>query len=175
MMKKCIAILSVFAFGFSGTANAEIEKLSGPRVGVTTLTNGSISKTIETNFISQYGWQFETSFAEGNDFSGLVEVVALAGGMEQGMLLPSVSSLVGVRQESGFEFAVGPNLSMSGLGMVAAVGHCYHSGSFNIPVNLSWVMSNDALGQDSGHRVSLTVGFTLDEKKKYESLSRIDL
>ena len=167
MMKKCIAILSVFAFGFSGTANAEIKKLSGPRVGVTTLTNGSISKTIDSNIISQYGWQFETSFAEGDEFSGLVEVVALAGGMEQGLLLPSISSLIGVRQESGFEFAVGPNISMSGLGMVAAVGHCYQSGSFNIPVNLSWVMSNDALGPESGHRVSLTVGFTLDEKKKY--------
>ena len=28
-MKKCIAILSVFAFCFSSTANAEIKKLSG--------------------------------------------------------------------------------------------------------------------------------------------------
>ena len=167
MMKKCIAIFTLVACCFSGTANAEIQKLSGPRVGVTTLTNGYISKHIDSNFITQYGWQFETSFAEGDDFSGLVEVVALAEGMEQGMLLPSVSSLIGVRQDDGFEFAVGPNLSMSGLGMVAAVGHCYQSGSFNIPVNLSWVMSNDALGPESGHRISLTVGFTLNEKDKY--------
>ena len=144
-----------------------IEKLSGPRIGVTTMTNGSISKSIESHFITQYGWQFETSFADGDDFSGLVEVVALAGGMEQGMLLPSLSSLVGIRQEKGFEFAFGPNISMSGLGMVAAVGHCYQSGSFNVPVNLSWVMSNDALGKESGHRISLTVGFTLNEKNKY--------
>ena len=49
--------------------------------------------------ISQYGWQFETSFAEGMN-TGLVEVVAPAGGMEQRMLLPSISSLIGVRQEN---------------------------------------------------------------------------
>ena len=51
--------------------------------------------------------------------------------------------------------------------MVATVGHCYQSGSFNIPVNLAvGSMSNDALGPESGHRISLTVGFTLDEKEK---------
>ena len=163
-MKKLVTILIGSIFCFSGVVKAETTTLSGPRLGVTTITPGSITEAIDTETITQYGWQLETQISDGANFDGLVEWVVLAGGMEQGLFLPSVSSLLGLRQESGFEVAVGPNLSMSGLGMVAAVGHRYQNGSFSIPVNMSWVMSNDALGQESGHRISLTVGFTLNKK-----------
>ena len=165
MMKKCINLLLLALLGTSGIASAKVAQLSGPRVGATMITPGTISKQIDARYISQYGWQIETEFSEGDSFSGLVEIVALAGGIDQGMILPSLSSLIGIRKESGLEFAVGPNFSLSGIGMVTAVGHSYKNGAFNIPVNLSWVMSNDALGMESGHRISLTVGFTLEQDK----------
>ena len=41
-------------------------------------------------------------FAEGMIFQDLLEVVALAGGMEQGMLLPSISLLIGCPSREWF-------------------------------------------------------------------------
>jgi len=143
----------------------EIEKavssLSGPRIGVTYLSPGKTANFIETDFITQYGWQAETKIASGANFNGLIEWVFLAGGIEQGMFLPSISSLMGVRFDTGTEFALGPNLSLSGISMVLAAGKNFKAGDINIPVNVSWVPSHDA----SGHRVSLTVGFNIDQRK----------
>jgi hypothetical protein len=138
-----------------------VSSLSGPRIGVTYLSPGETANVIDTNFISQYGWQAETKIASGNNFNGLIEWVFLAGGIEQGMFLPSISSLMGIRFDTGTELAFGPNLSLSGVSMVLAAGRNFTSGDINIPVNISWVPSHD----DSGHRVSLTVGFNVEQKK----------
>ena len=59
--------------------------------------------------------------------------------MEKGKFLPSVSSMVGARTASGLEFAVGPNLSLSGIAMVFGVGYNFKSGNLNIPVNIAFV------------------------------------
>ena len=106
-MKNIILIL-VIAF-WSLKSNAQIEKLSGPRFGVTFLSAGSAADFIhdgfdfdDTNqkfgstgsaFITQYGWQWESRFADGGgNITGIVEWIALVGGMEQGRFLPSISS-----------------------------------------------------------------------------------
>ena len=141
------------------TANAQIEKLAGPRIGLTGLTSGEISEELATNFITQYGWQWESRFADGGEIAGLVEWVVLVGGMEQGMFLPSVSSLVGVRAGSGFEFAAGPNLSIAGIGMVFSIGQNFTSGNLNLPINLAFVPGRDG----SGSRISLMVGFNMNK------------
>ena len=113
------------------SAEAQIEKLAGPRVGVTMITPGSLSSIIRGDVsmfsdevreewtgstgkygsaITQYGWQWESRFADGGNVTGIVEWIALVGGMEKGYFLPSVSSMVGLRTDKGLEFAVGPNL-----------------------------------------------------------------
>ena len=79
--------------------------------------------------------------------------------MEQGMFLPSVSSLVGVRAGSGFEFAVGPNLSVAGIGMVFSIGQNFTSGNLNLPVNLAFVPGGDGLGS----RISIMIGFNMSK------------
>jgi len=156
-MKKLVFTI-VLGLGLL-TANAQIEKLAGPRIGLTGLTSGEISEDLETNFISQYGWQWESRFADGHEIAGLVEWVVLVGGMEQGKLLPSVSSLVGVRAGSGFEFAVGPNLSVAGIGMVFSIGQNFTSGNLNLPINLAFVPGRDGLGS----RISIMVGFNMSK------------
>jgi hypothetical protein len=110
---------------------------------------------------------------------GLVEWVLLAGGMERGKFLPSVSSLFGMRTNRGFEAALGPNLSLSGVGMVVALGITIKTPNLNIPVNLSFVPGKNQtfnewdwdffLGQmtfietdySTGSRISITFGFNL--------------
>ena len=136
---KRILLTLVLALGLL-TANAQIEKLAGPRIGFTLLTHGSSADFINDRsseytgfdevwtegqkmaFISQYGWQWETRFVDNGEIAGLVEWVVVVGGMEQGMFLPAISSLVGIRTGNGMEVAIGPNLSLSGIGMVFTIG-----------------------------------------------------
>jgi len=91
--------------------------------------------------ISQYGWQWESRFADGGDITGIVEWIALVGGMEKGMFLPSASSMVGLRTAKGIEFAVGPNLSLGGIAMVFGAGYNFKFGKLNVPVNIAYVPS----------------------------------
>ena len=176
------------------TANAQIEKLAGPRIGFTFVTPGLTADVINTKFdpeheygntgsafITQYGWQWESRFADGGgDVTGIVEWVALVGGMEKGLFLPSVSSIIGARTSSGLEFGVGPNLSLSGVGMVFAIGHNFKSGNLNLPVNLVFMpgvkrdgdynnQNNSNFEQteytySTGARISIMIGFNLGRK-----------
>jgi hypothetical protein len=45
----------------------------------------------------------------------------------------------GIRTTKGFECAVGPNFSLSGVGLAFAVGYNFKSGNLNIPINLPFV------------------------------------
>ena len=144
------------------SAEAQIEKLAGPRVGVTMITSGSLASIIRGDVpffsddvskewkgstgkygaaISQYGWQWESRFADGGDITGIVEWIALVGGMEKGMFLPSASSMVGLRTAKGIEFAVGPNLSLGGIAMVFGAGYNFKFGKLNVPINIAYVPS----------------------------------
>jgi hypothetical protein len=144
------------------SAEAQIEKLAGPRVGVTMITPGSLASIIRGDVpffsnevreewtgstgeygaaISQYGWQWESRFADGGNITGIVEWIALVGGMEKGMFLPSVSSMVGLRTAKGIEFAVGPNVSLGGVAMVFGAGYNFKFGKLNVPVNIAYVPS----------------------------------
>jgi len=165
------------------TANAQVQKLVGPRLGVTVLAPGwsadiineGLSADEEPNyesgfsgsaFVTQYGWQLESRFADGEKVVGIVEWIALIGGIEKGLFLPSVSSLVGLRSDAGIEFAAGPNLSLSGLGMVISAGYNFTFGNLNVPVNLAFVPGKSgAWGDDdpTGSRISLMAGFNLSK------------
>ena len=184
------------------TANAQIQSLAGPRLGLvyisvspgSTFLNGDMklddilegtsnyAEIAKGAVTSLYGWQWESRFADGGNVTGIVEWIALVGGMEKGKFLPSVSSMVGARTASGFEFAVGPNLSLGGIAMVFGMGYNFKSGNLNIPVNIAFVPgrkrtyearyeSNDQgeevqvapIDYHSGNRFSITVGFNLNK------------
>ena len=153
-------------------------KLSGPRVGVTFLSDSIVEKLKDNDidvgsFVTQFGWQFERQFHTSENGPALVtEWVLLAGGTEQGVFLPSASWLVGVRTRKGVEFAVGPNVTPVGAALVAAAGVTFRAGGVNVPVNLAVVPSTvswTSYGgppsyrateiEKSGVRVSLLFGF----------------
>lgn len=150
----CLTLLS---------AHAQIEKLAGPRVGITMVQPGLLANILKKDVsffsdenreswegtslgkygavMSQYGWQWESRFADGGEVIGIVEWIALVGGMEKGMFLPSISSMVGMRTAKGIEFAVGPNLSLGGIAMVIGAGYNLKFGKLNVPVNIAYVPS----------------------------------
>lgn len=160
MKRICVVIILVFAVL---SMDAQVEKLAGPRIGFTMVEAGLLANILRNDvgifsddnieswdgtslgkygaIMSQYGWQWESRFADGGQVTGIVEWIALAGGMEKGMFLPSVSSMVGIRTAQGFEFAAGPNLSLGGVAMVIGAGYNFKFGKLNVPVNIAYVPS----------------------------------
>ena len=135
--------------------------LSGPRFGLTLLSPGIVDALKEREIevgphISQFGWQFEKQFfTRDSGVTMVTEWVALAGGLEQGVVLPSLSWVTGVRTRDGAEFGIGPNITPAGTALVLATGMTFKTGAMNIPLNVAVVPSK------RGTRVSLLTGFSL--------------
>lgn len=133
--------------------------LSGPRFGFTALGDGVVAALQERSIevrpsISQFGWQFENQIAGlGTGITAMTEWVVLAGGLEQGVAIPSVSWLVGVRSRDGTEFGIGPNVTPAGVSLAMAAGITIRTGGLNVPINVAVVPGR------SGTRVSFLTGF----------------
>ena len=188
MKKILIILISISSVLYT---HAQIEKLAGPRVGAVLITPGisshwingergifdDVSPTINDDakaaFISLYGWQWESRFADGGNITGIVEWIALIGG---------------ARTANGIEFAVGPNLSLNGIAMVLGAGYNIKSGKLNIPVNIAFVPNmkrkeeaewvwdydqqmdvwQDEFEYNTGARLSITFGFNLNREEPTE-------
>jgi hypothetical protein len=81
--------------------------------------------------------------------------VPLLSGLEQGVALPSLNWLVGIRTAGGAEFGIGPNVTPIGTGLVVAAGVTVRSGALNVPLNFALASSK------SGIRVSIMTGFNI--------------
>jgi hypothetical protein len=159
-----ILVVSTSAFSQTVPPVAETVSLSGPRFGVTFLSDGIVEKLADNSvavgsLVTQFGWQFEKQFyARESGITAVTEWVLLAGGLEQGVILPSLSWMVGLRTRNGAEFGIGPNLTPAGAALAVAVGATFRAGALNVPVNLAVVPSK------SGMRVSLLSGFSLRKR-----------
>src|SRR5262245_56103383 len=135
--------------------------LSGPRFGVTALSQGVVDKLHERSIdvsstITQFGWQFEKEFySKSGGVAAMNEFVLLFGGREQGAGLPSLSWMVGLRSPNGAEFGIGPNLTPAGVALALAAGVTFRSGALNVPMTFAVVPSK------AGTRISMLTGFNL--------------
>ena len=135
--------------------------LSGPRFGLTLLSNGIVDTLADRQiavhpYVSQFGWQVEKQFfTQDSGVTMVTEWVGLLGGLEQSVALPSLSWLVGIRTRDGAEFGIGPNITPAGTALVLATGMTFRAGAVNVPVNVAVVPSK------SGTRVSILTGFSL--------------
>ena len=141
---------------------AEVMELAGPRFGATVLSNGIIDqlrveKGIELRpMITQVGWQFEKQFyTRGSGVSAVNEWVFLLGGLDQGVALPSLSWMVGLRTREGAEFGLGPNVTPAGVALAVAAGVTFRAGNLNVPMNVAVVPSK------VGTRISVLTGFNM--------------
>ena len=137
-----------------------VANLSGPRFGVTMLSDKiveSLDDFVELKpVISQFGWQFEKQFYNnGGSIAMLNEWVMLFGGLDQGLAIPSLTWLVGLRTASGSEFGIGPNVGIGGVSLAVAAGTTLRAGFLNVPVNVAVVPSRN------GMRISFLTGFSV--------------
>jgi hypothetical protein len=142
--------------GFTKTVN-----LSGPRFGLTALSKGVVDELQRRSIdvgpnISQFGWQFERQFyTRESGVAAVNEWVVLLGGLDQGVVLPSVSWLVGLRTREGAEFGIGPNVTPAGVALAVAGGVTFRAGNLNVPMNVAVVPSR------VGTRISVLTGFNM--------------
>lgn len=140
---------------------AKTVRLSGPRFGVTVLSDGVVAKLQERfidvrPMITQFGWQFERQFyAHDSGVAALNEWVFLVGGLDQDVVLPSLTWLVGLRTSGGTEFGIGPNVTPAGVALALAFGVTLRAGIMNVPMNIAVVPSK------AGTRVSFLTGFNM--------------
>ena len=113
-------------FDYESSINMpEVDRLNldGPRMGVT-FFSGETAEVIKageasggydgTPVMFQFGYQFEIKYLNQGNFQALFEFIPIVTGLDQGRFIPSVSVLNGMRHnQSGFEFAFGPNLAMT--------------------------------------------------------------
>lgn len=135
---------------------------SGPRFGVTWLSGATVD-TIKSKYeldvlpvITQFGWQFEkqwTAFDEGP--VALNEIILLVGGLDQGVVFPSLTWLVGIRTPGSFELGVGPNATAAGVALAISTGYTFRVGQLNVPLNMAIVPSR------YGVRASMLTGFNI--------------
>ena len=136
--------------------------MTGPRFGVTMLNQASVDTLLEKKnisvqpMISQFGWQFERRlYTNGDGVTMLTEWIPLVSGLDQGVALPSLNWLVGLRSMGGSEFGIGPNITPLGVGLVVAGGVTMKTGALHVPFNVAVATSR------SGVRLSFMTGFNV--------------
>jgi hypothetical protein len=136
--------------------------MTGPRFGVTMLNQKSVDTLLEKKnisvqpMVSQFGWQFERRlYTNGDGVTMLTEWIPLLSGLDQGVALPSLNWLTGLRTAGGSEFGIGPNITPLGVGLVVAAGVTMKTGALHVPFNVAVATSK------SGARVSFMTGFNV--------------
>lgn len=136
--------------------------MSGPRFGLTMLSNGNIAKLKENDItvrplISQFGWQFEKQVYNGggNGFAILSEWIPVIGGMDQGYFLPrSTGSSAHARRPAPSSGSDRTSRRWA-WDWSLPEGVTVRSGGVNIPLNFAVASSK------SGVRVSIMTGFNV--------------
>jgi hypothetical protein len=134
--------------------------LSGPRIGATFGPWGEAR--------SQFGWHFEHQIESAARGPWLVvETVLLVAGVEQHQFIPSGTLVFGIRLPEGYEFGVGPSVSLPSMGgfgsaIVAVAGKTFRIKGIQIPLNLAYAFDKD------GHRLSVVTGWAVRHVPDYD-------
>ena len=171
-----LILLACFTF-FAGVVSAQAatkeervrfsrRNLGGPRLGITVIPgNSTLSQRLEENEIgkqiSQFGWHFEYQIIpDGGGPQFVVQFTPLIGGVEYGKVIPGATLAMGIRFPNGYEFGLGPNITLTKgdtapTALVVGVGKTFNYGGVSIPLNLVYTTNPD------GQRVSFIIGYAI--------------
>jgi hypothetical protein len=147
------------------------KNLGGPRMGITVIHGrGELSRRMKANnmdrLVSQFGWHFEYQVSPEENIgpSFVIQFVPLFGGVEYGKFIPSLTTAFGIRFPKGFEFGMGPNITVSenelkeaeiNSSLILALGVSLEYSGVSIPLNLAYSIS------PYGNRASFVFGYAL--------------
>jgi hypothetical protein len=119
---------------------------TGVRFGWNYLEGGDQLEELESNHMFAMGLQAQQALEGGAWLDVLFVENVTVSGLDQSIVAPSASFLVGFEIDKQVQLAVGPNLSAfdpSGEGhnlhLVAAVGTTADAGIFSVPIHLSYI------------------------------------
>ena len=150
--------------------NLTSRKLNGPRLGVSYLIGDDLpvinGKRVGPT-VSQFGWHFEwLVIPEGGGPAFVTQVTPFLGGVEHSLLIPSLSTVFGIRLPIGFEFGMGPHLSTRfskeewiSPSLIVAIGQSINFSGVSIPLNLAVTTSKH------GNAGALVFGYAIPSKK----------
>ena len=167
--------------GYESTVNnPEVTRLNltGARMGATFFTgefrNILKAKKADGGFdlnpvMYQFGYQFEVMYLNEGNFQALFEFLPMITGIDQGVIMPSVTIMNGVRHNIwGWEFALGPNFS------IARKADVYYDGQkWNLKSD--WKETNDnpnptfVTRADSRGNPKLSTAFVIAVGKTFKS------
>jgi hypothetical protein len=154
-------------------------KLDGPRMGFTVLTgeySSIVQKPIEEGGFDafpamfQFGYQFEARYLNEGNIQALFEFIPLITGLDQGLFIPSLSILHGLRNnKNGWEFAFGPTLNF----VKKANGYYDTEGVWNLETNWTDTLNVNphiiTTRIDSRGEMNFTSGFVIAAGKTFRS------
>lgn len=160
------------------TPNQVCLRSDGPRMGfITYFLEPKTAATLKRSksqggyeafpLLFQFGYQFEKQYLNEGNFQALVEFLPMITGLDQGLFIPSVTLMNGIRNNnSGWEFAFGPMVSISRK----ARGY--------VDNNNNWVLLNSKpepegaiveTRTDSRGNPTITTGFVVAAGKTFKS------
>jgi hypothetical protein len=139
--------------------------LDGPRMGVTFMPDVAPR--------TQFGWHVENQAAPGTRGPWfLVERIFLIGGVEKSEFIPSGTIVFGVRTPGGFEFGIGPSVTLGPravtTAVVVAAGQTLRYGGIRVPVNLALAMSHNQRENTNAVRLTLITGWAIRQTESRE-------
>ncbi len=157
-----------------------LEIVYGPRVGVTWVVTSpeDFDASIQGVFpadreyfpiFTQFGFNLEQRIRLGNTQSHFAfQEVLILGGLDQNILLPSLSLMIGFRSRIGLEFGLGPNVAMkrspegAGLDLSVAysLGWTFSFEDVFVPVDLAFIPTPS----DGKPRITLLTGFNFKKR-----------
>jgi len=166
----CASSAVALAQPFEEKVEFHRRNLGGPRFGVTYITGhgelwDDVQKADVGRVVSQFGWHFERQVipkSGGPQF--VVELVPMVAAVEYGRVAPSITGVMGIRFQNGFELGMGPNSFVSRwddsgpqmrTSLVLAVGKSFNYGGVSIPTNVAFTTNPE------GNRVSLVLGYAI--------------
>ena len=120
-MKKTLTLKNDFDNAVNNPYQLRLRS-DGPRMGATMFT-GETANILKSSankggfevepLMFQFGYQFEKQYLNEGNFQALFEFIPMVTGLDQGLFIPSITLMNGVRNnKSGWEFAFGPTFSL---------------------------------------------------------------
>lgn len=176
-MKILVLLLFILPSLLFSEEKGIVDYLFGPRTGFTYVftTQEEFDTRIQTiypnvdktyfPFFTQFGLMLEQRIKLGDTSNHFAfQEVILIGGIDQSIVIPSISFAIGFRHHNGLEFGLGPNLSITtnsneemvaNISVVYTIGWTFSYENVFVPVNIAVVPTPI----DGKPRFSVLTGF----------------
>lgn len=152
--------------------------LSGPRLGATYFTGDAADYLAKESYrgghnampiMFMFGYQFEVQYVNSGRFQALFEFIPTVTGLDQGIVMPNISILNGLRDNvKGWEFALGPTIG------VVKKAKGYYDGQGEWHMSSEWTESfpnpypTETLADSRGH-AAFNTGFLFAAGRSFQS------